>query len=901
MQNIINKIYKAFFLVLISFSSGIYADDYLLQSWKTPDGLPQDSILAMVQGSEGYLWLGTNAGLARFDGVKFKIFSHWNTPAMRSDKVTALLVDRNGTLWAGCDGGGVLRCEKSGWSSISTSEGLSHPGVTSLYQDTDGSVWIGTLNGLNRLRGENIEIFSIEQGLPANIIQALGLAPDGALLVGTLTNGLAKFSRDKFEIPEYLESCTHHSVTVIRADGRGTSWIGTDKGLFALRDGVLAKLDDQDHPITGLRSLLLSHSGKLWAGTDGNGFFSVTTFDLKVEPVVEQLQDHYIYSLLEDSEGGFWLGTFTDGLFRVNHKKLAVWPAQQESNERLINSVLLDANGFCWAGTRKGGLLKLKQGEVIQRFTTGGGFEGSDVRALFEESAGTVWAGTGSGVVNIIKNDRTISSFRPCRGSQPYSVNTIFRDSHKAIWIGTSRGIVGFNPGESLEAKDELVLPDQDIRFIEEDSKGELWIGSDYGLFYSRNLRFVQYENESGVLNTDVMSFFEDELAVKWVGTNGDGLLAIKDGTIHRFTKADGLRDHFIFSIEKDSFGRLWMSSNQGVFFVPYADLEEVIAGERKMVRCYSLDESDGMPSRQCSGGVGPSSGMSTSGRLLFPTVRGIAVFDPTQLAIDDTAPKVMVEEILADNRSVTDRDSLVIPANTSVIEFYFTAINFQSPRKAQFKYKLEGFDDDWTLLPSEQPRAAMYINLEAGSYRFRVLAANSDGVWNDEGASVEFKIGSGFPIIPILLLLATLAAGILFYRFRRKEPSNVPELKDKKYSTSALTEERALDIEKKLLDLMEKEQIYLAPDLTLKKLAERLYVHPNYLSQIINDSLQQRFSDFINHYRIEYAKNKLLDEGENQKTILDIAYESGFYSKSVFNTAFKKFTGSTPSDFRKK
>ena len=896
MEHIKKNIFILLLFIAIA-SHFLQAEDFTLKSWKTPDGLPQDSILAIAQGSDGYLWLGTGNGLARFDGVKFKVFSRWNTPAMMSDKVTSLLVDKKGELWAGLDGG-VLRFYNDKWSTITTTDGLSHSSVTSLYEDRDGNLWIGTLDGVNRLRDGRIESFTSENGLPGNIIQAIGESPDGSVLVGTLANGLAEFSGGAFGIPGYLELCSRHSIAAIRFDGRKASWIGSDYGLFVLKNKSVLQVREAGTPIPAVRSLMLSSDGALWAGTDGNGVFKVDASAEGGIPIVDELKDHFVYAAAQDRDGGFWLGTFTDGLFRLRERKVDNWLDRHAAKERLVNTVLVDHENFCWAGTRKGGLLKLQRGEVIRRFASEAGLECNDVRALFEESPGIIWAGTASGRVVVLKDDHVISSFTISQHGIACSVNVFYKDRGGSLWIGTSRGIAKI---QDNKLDDERLLPERNVSVIAEDTKGAIWAGADRGLYYLKDHRFFPFESDSGLLHAGILSFYIDEKDIKWIGTNGDGLLAIKEKTIRRVTRAEGLRDDYILSIQKDSLGRLWMSSPQGVFFAPRSDLEALFDGQRRMVRCRSLDEADGMASRQCNGGFTPSSWMTASGHLLYPTVKGIAVVDPGRLSINAIAPNVVLEEMLADNRSIRDRQSIYLQEDTSVVEFYFTATSFSNPRQIRFEYKLEGFDEDWNALSPQQPRAAMYINLAPGQYRFRVKAANSDGVWNDEDAGVRFRIGAGFPVLVVVFGLLSLAAAAVFFVYRRSTPAKSTVKTAKKYSTSALTEDRALDIQNRLMDLMEKEKVYLDPDLTLKKLSEKLQVHPNYLSQIINETLQQRSSDFINRYRIEYVKKKLLDDGENHKPILDIAFESGFYSKSVFNTAFKKFTGATPSKFRKK
>jgi AraC-like DNA-binding protein len=317
------------------------------------------------------------------------------------------------------------------------------------------------------------------------------------------------------------------------------------------------------------------------------------------------------------------------------------------------------------------------------------------------------------------------------------------------------------------------------------------------------------------------------------------------------------------------------------------------------------FDETDGMASRECMGNVQPAVSRTADGRLLYPTRNGVAVVDPQRIPATHPVPQIVIEDVIIDNESFRNLAGAKFPSGKRMFEFYFSALHFQAPQKVLYRYKLEGFDEKWTVLkPNENP-SAIYFNLAPGAYQFRVSACNNYGQWNEQDTHFSFSISSDFEkslkvYIPRVLLLLVVALGFYVWRLRKSSPPPIVQ-KGKKYQTSALTADRAEETLDKLLARMEEDQAYLNPDLTLKKLSESLMIHPNHLSQIINEKLNQSFNDFINKYRIETAKEKLLNPKEDGKTILEIAYDVGFYSKSVFNTAFKKFSGETPSEFRKK
>ena len=312
-------------------------------------------------------------------------------------------------------------------------------------------------------------------------------------------------------------------------------------------------------------------------------------------------------------------------------------------------------------------------------------------------------------------------------------------------------------------------------------------------------------------------------------------------------------------------------------------------------------DEMDGMASQQCLGEGQPSAYMSHSGILFFPTANGISMFDLSNRSISTDPPDVFMDEIRVDDHFISSKKSIKLPHRTDYLEFHFTAIDFSAPEKIRFKYKLEGFELEFKNLPYNSERSVRYTNLKPGLYCFMVKAANNDGIWTETGAFFEFEILPPFHQKPffyfLLIMVIVLLSGSLFFLKHHKK-----QIKNRnKYKTVSIAPDRIEKTVHTLLRLMEEEKLYLDPDLTLNKLSQKLRIHYNQLSRVINERFGLSYNDFINKYRIEAAKQKLISSQEKERTILDIIYSTGFYSKSVFNQAFKKFTGMTPSEFRKK
>ena len=556
-----------------------------------------------------------------------------------------------------------------------------------------------------------------------------------------------------------------------------------------------------------------------------------------------------------------------------------------------------------WAGTKRDGLCELKNNSVSKIYNMDNGLSSNMIKALFRSDDGSLWIGTGGGGLNRLKNDR-INVYGKRDGLLSDDVNVVLVDKGGIIWVGTAKGLNRIKRGKTFSTIDEIdEFTGSSISSMYEDHTGNLWVSIGMRLFRIKKGVIRLYKPEKVDWEYKIISILESSLnpGVLWIGTNGNGLLRFEGGKFSRYTAEDGLYSNHIFSIAETGKGSyLWMSSYTGVFSVHAGELEKYSNNEiDHILASIYYTEADGMKSSVCAGGTFPSV-WKAGEKLYFPTIKGISVFDTSKVMVNKHLPPVVIEEIIIDNESFKGNGDVIVSRDKHMFEFYFTALSYTSPEKIRFRYRLDGFEKKWIFTDNRQKRMALFLNLDPGKYVFRVNACNKDGIWNENGASFSFLIRSGYNFVKLVLfvlLFLVAATGVYFFWYRK----NIQAKEDrKKYQTSALTPDRAEGILEKLLLLMQEEKVYLDPDLTLKKLSEKLFVHYNHLSQIINEKLNQSFNDFVNGYRIEEAKGKLKDPIERDKTILEIAYDVGFYSKSVFNTAFKKFTGETPSQFKR-
>jgi ligand-binding sensor domain-containing protein/AraC-like DNA-binding protein len=898
---------------------------YIVTVWNIEDGLPQNSIMSMLQTRDGYMWFGTQSGLVRFDGVRFQVYNRWNTPGLKSDRILCLYEDKRGALWVGTDGGGISRLHEGKWSVYYTAgQGLSNNTVRAIIGDKNNTLWIGTNNGLHRLQGDEIKAYMVEDGLSAYSVSSLKLNRSGMLWIGTVGEGINLMKNGKFlPAPYPLEDILPDAeVTTFHQDGSGSLWVGTENGLF------YQKTKKRLLSGNSIQAICEHSSGMLWVGTDGEGIYRLTKDGHIIDSInIRQgFPDDFIYSLMEDREGNVWIGTYTAGLVRLKKSRVRSITTENGLPENRIHTMLRDHEGFLWVGTDRRGLSKIQATRVIRTFTTEDGLSGNKIRTLFLDNERNLWVGTTTGLnqVKITGGKFQVNSYTINNGLSSDNITAIFQDRTGSFWIGTINGLNRFKDGHFTTYRQEAGLSDIIIRTIGESREGNLQVGTRTGLFLLKDGKFRNFIADAPATDNpfhfdyDVLAFHEDSQGHLWVGTNGSGLIRFpqsKPGPYIIFTEKDGLPNNYIFSISEDSQGDLWMSSYKGVFVLCGINTsrEGSIFGDPGILTVVSFDEKEGMNSRECVMSGHPSAWKTKKGILYIPTVKGAAVFDLNLFRENNITasqpPPVIIEKVIADNQSFSLNG--LLPPHTRVVEFYFTALSFTAPDKLRILYRLKGFNPQWQEALPRQKRMAVYVNLAPGEYCFNVIACNNDGVWNYEGARFKFRVEAPFYKRPVFYGLLLLLAGIiavgtgryLYSRAKKKRAEIAGKEKSEpkeKYKTSALLPETVEQVLPRLTRLMEEEKLYLNPDLTLKKLSERLHVHYNHLSQIINEHLGKSFNDYINAFRIEEAKQKLADPKEARKTVLEIAYDTGFYSKSVFNTAFKKFTGKTPSQFRK-
>ncbi len=734
----------AFLLCVLSISSHAATNNitpYTLRTWQTDDGLPQNSVDAIAQTLDGYLWVGTHEGLARFDGLRFTLAD--NVPSeLKHGAITALCAARDGSLWIGCEGYGVARLKDGKFTRFSETDGLLSTQIRCLLEGRDGSIWIGSEGGLTQYKDGKFKNYTEKNGLSSNSVRGLCEDARGHIRIATL-RGLGNLGPDG-TISTFNVSMGNpaNSLKNVARDSKGRIWTVSNGGLYKLDGENITEYGAADGlPNQVTTAVFEDHSGQLWIGTY-RGLTRMVDGKILPRPNTEEVYGDLIYTIFEDREKNIWVGG-QEGLYRLNPGRFTTYTTRQGLTDNNVMSICEDREGTVWIGTWGGGLDKLRQGKVTA-YTTRTGLSHNSVLALWASRDDSLWVGTDhGGGLNRFK-DGPINLFNPPRRPEliDAAIRVIQEDHRGALWIGTSHGLnvlkdgqfETFTPSEGLAGNTVLAMCDS--------SDSSFWVGTDGGLSRWQHGAFTNYTTREGLSANYINALYEDPSQVLWIGTRGGGLMRYKSGKFTAYTARDGLFSDDIYEILEDDFGCLWMSCRRGIFRVSKAELNDFDRGAVKVLSsCTGFGRADGLQTVQCNGVAKPSGWKGRDGRLWFATIRGAVAVDANKS--NEGPPPVVIEDVLVGHKSLAPADGNLtngmtfrIPPGHGAVELQYTALSLQAPEKNRVKYTMDGVDSGW--VDAGTTRSAFYNNVAAGTYRFHVIACNNDGVWNEKGATLS-------------------------------------------------------------------------------------------------------------------------------------------------------------------
>jgi ligand-binding sensor domain-containing protein/signal transduction histidine kinase len=826
--------------VLLALSPEKAITQYSQSIWQTEQGLPENSVQAILQTSDGYIWLGTEEGLVRFDGVRFTVFDKQNTKAIKHNNISSLYESTDGCLWIGTYAG-LTRYKQGEFSAYTSKEGLPGETVVSMIEAQDGSLWVSIQEaGLARIKDGKITAFTTADGLSNNNIRFVKEDGAGRLWIGT-DDGLNRYENGKFRVYRAKDGLFSDTVNVGYHDRAGNFWVGTDKGLTQFRDGNLIPHETKDalpvegvtqiheaqdgslwlgtrsglfqcknqrftncaavdnHPQNQISQLYEDHEGVLWIASYGNGLTRYKDGRFTSYTSKDGLPDDKVWAVYEDRESNLWIGTKVAGLVKLEDGKFTTYGAKEGLSNDTVWSFHESLDGSLWIGTGKG-LNRLKDGKVTV-FTTNEGLSANIIYPICESRDGSLWIGTRSGGLNQYKNGK-FKIYTTKDGLVSDWIKAIHQDRAGDIWVGTGNGLSRLKNGRFTNYTIENGIPSNIIWTIHEGHDGSLWFGTSGGLSQFKDGKFTNYTVKDGLSHNFVCSIHEDLAGVLWIGTVGGGLNRLKDGKFTSYTVDQGLFDNIVYQVLEDDIENLWMSCNKGIFRVSKNELNAQADGRIKAVRSIAYGAADGMRSRECNGGVDSAAIKVRDGRLLFGTIKGLVMIDPNHIKVNVLPPPVVIEQVLLNKTPLDLRNKQPLRPTTGDLEFHYTALSYVNPSGIKFKYELEGYDKDW--VDAGDRRVAYYTNLPPGSYRFRVIACNSDGVWNESGATFEFYLRPHFyqtKWFYALCALSVALAGFGIYRLRvrqlRRRTRELEKTVDQRTGELKSSQERVLRLEK--------------------------------------------------------------------------------------------------------
>jgi len=768
--------------------------EYGHDSWDSRHGLPGEAVYQILQTGDDYLWLRTAVGLIRFDGVHFIAMDQ----AVGREPVKAIAAAERGGLLIRTTSRTVLYRDGV-FSDYLAPAPLPDGDIRAIIPTNDGGLLVGSDDFIYWLR--KCETQNLREGT-AQINAFLRKDPEGIWIGGA--HALYLFHYGELSVTPF--DLHGEGAYALAADQDHRVWVGTHKGLY--------RLGGEDHQLEPVaretihgevNAILADRQGSLWVGTSGSGLVRLSGGKISSFTVEDGLSDKAVLSLFEDQQGNIWVGT-SNGLDRFRDAKLTTIGAKEGLPSSRTQSILGAKDGSLFVFCENGGLARLKDGvpTLISRKEDASTYYG---HTLYESKDGSVWAGTSAGLVQYGENRLILH--RPSGQLLGRFISAINEDDEGMILATSDTLAIRYKDGKTFPftihgQTTPLSEPGNYTFTIYRDPEGTLWFGTVKGLFKFARGASPQKSRQNQI-DFPVTSISQDDHGNLWLGGRRPGITRFRmnDGKVTHYTEEDGLFNSYPTSALSDLDGNLWISTPNGIYMANGRDLDDFADGRLSTVRAVVYGVEDGMKSREATMPDAQQGGWRTrDGRLWFATIRGIVTFDPRHLVRNDRIPPVVIEDIAIDDRAYLAKQNLEILPGKSNLEVQYTALSVLIPERARFKYQLEGYDHGW--VDAGTRRTAYYTGLPAGRYRFRVIAANEDGLWNLEGASVDFLLlphfyetGWFYGLCAMTFLVAAFA-GIRL---------NSRRLRHRTEQLADIVEERTKDLKAEILERQHAEE----------------------------------------------------------------------------------------------
>jgi ligand-binding sensor domain-containing protein/signal transduction histidine kinase len=727
--------------------------DFTSHTWHIQDGLPDQVIQALVQTPDHYLWIGTSKGLLRFDGRSFLEYNGPEADKPRADGVYCLLVARDGSLWAGTEGAGVLHYSNGEMHRYSTADGLTNPFVKTLHEDSMGALWVGTDFGLFKRTGERFVRVDDAKKFPNFGVHAITEDRGGAVWAGG--SRLVRYlgpELAEYKLPKEARSLR---IKAICQTEDGTLWIGTVAGLYRQgQDGIFVKVNQ----VTGsVRALTRDAGGRLWTGTIGNGVFVEDHDTWRHLLAPEILPSNTVLSMTQDLDGNMWIGTQA-GLLRLSRSEMqiAALPGTADAD---FGTGFRDTDGAIWICSTH--LFRIRNG-VIKPYAFPG-LADTIIRTMLRDRTGVLWLGTmGQGIFRV----KTDGSIEHTTVGNDY-IREFYEAWDGAIWIGTDGGVTRYKDGVFTSFHEAPGAPKINITSLWQDPAGQLLVGTPGGLKILRNGRFVNEPMLHPLTDQAVWALHQGGDGALWVGA-ASGLYRWKDRVLHHIP-LDLSTTPSVYGIMEDASGSMWISGPTTALKIQRENLVRAAESDSPNVPAGQLFAvSSEIPSAELYGGMQPAGVLGADGTAWYPTSEGVLHITPRIDAARREPPPVVIQSVFVDGREAPAAGQIQLPPGSHTLRISYAPILLGSQSRLRFRRRLRGFDQDWSKTTEE--RTSTYTNLVPGKYVYEVEAFFADDPPHVSRVSLSLQQRAHFYSTREFLLVCAFLAGLgvlLIDRFR--------------------------------------------------------------------------------------------------------------------------------------
>jgi len=753
-----------------AFDAGFAETEGAIRIWQRTHGLPADSVTAIIQTRDGFLWLGTSEGLFRFDGDKFTPVLLTGRAINNSLWVTALAEDARGHLWIGTQQDGLFKLAEGQIHQYTAPRHLLDSSVTSLAADNHGQVWIGTKSGLSRARDDEFKSFTVADGLRDELVTGVAVARSGPVWI-TTRGGMCQYTNEHIVPYEFPTDSQGRRPEYLGAyeDRRGNLWAFGDTYLINLTEGKRFNYF-RGNEATSVRiwSLCEGRDGRLWIGTSGRGLFCFD--DNRFQPVMlgELRWPYDVRAICEDREGNLWLGTSGGGLVQLRPQPVHTLRASVGLPTSQPTALALDAMGRVCVGYARGGLF-VSEGGRFERFS--GGHEVQDfVTSLAIAPEGTLWAGTLGGGLYALAKDRLVQ-FTTAHGLADNLVLAVCADHEGGVWASTSAGTVHYFQGQTAKRFDVGDgLTGSPVTVLLTRTSGEIWLGAEDGavLRHDRG-KFMLAQAPEKVERRPILALSEGEQGRLWIGTAGGGLACLANGNSTVWNTRNGLPNDVVAGVVEDATRNLWLATSAGIYRVTHSAVTAAQSDPSVALACKLM--SDAKTSFEAATVFGGRRALQArEGKLWFATSESVLQVDTRRTQVEQSPLPVYLENVTFLRQpplpllrtatwasGISNNVPLDLSGDVRSLEFRFTALNFTAPDKTRFRHMLEGFDQDW--VEDGPARSKRYDRLPYGRYKFRVAAHAGDGDWQEAPMAFAFVLPTPLYLQPWAIGLYCVAA----------------------------------------------------------------------------------------------------------------------------------------------